>query len=369
MINSQLFSNFLRRRRFLKYARPADRQVRHKLGQLFLLLIGLILINSLSMVHFEALGWGDALWLSITTATTVGYGDFSASSWQGRLVTVVCMYMFAIGLLAQFAAEFFEYRLQIREDKKTGNWIWGDMKNHLLIINTPDDNTDVYLQGLISEIRATPELAELPIQLLTHKYPQGLPHEVSQYGVVHRHGVAEDNANLLAVNVSEAAYIAILARTAGDAVSDSLTFDVLSRLDDLGSSAMIAAECAVDSNRQRLKEAGAAVVIRPIRAYPELLVRSLVAPGTEAVLENLFTHSQSHMVRVDLDFDGLVWKQLVLAMLNADLGQPVAYVDDGGVHTTPAPDKVCTGKAVIVLIGEDQRVSASQVAGCLEQLP
>lgn len=367
MINSQLFTNFLRRRRFLRYAQPTNHRVRYKLGRLLLLLVGLILVNSLAMVRFEGLGWEDALWLSITTATTVGYGDFSAASWQGRLVTVVCMYMFAIGLLAQFAAEFFESRLQIREDKKTGNWTWDDMKNHLLILNTPDDNTDVYLESLIREIRATPELAELPIQLLTHKYPQGLPHEVSQQGVVHRHGVAEDNANLMAVNASDAAYIAILARTAGDPISDSLTFDVLSRLEELGSNAVIAAECAVDGNRQRLKEAGAEVVIRPIRAYPELLVRSLVAPGTETVLENLFTHEQSHMVRIDFDFEGLVWRQVVFAMLNADLGQPVAYIDDGGVHSTPEPDKLCSGKAIISLTREQQQVTADQVAKCLQQ--
>ena len=37
---------------------------------------------------------GNALWLSITTVITVGYGDYSASTWQDRVVTAVFLHFY-----------------------------------------------------------------------------------------------------------------------------------------------------------------------------------------------------------------------------------------------------------------------------------
>ena len=235
----------------------------------------------------------------------------------------------------------------------------------LLIINTPDEDTDTYLDRLVGQIRVTPEFEELPIQILRRKYADGLPNAISQHGVVHYNGVAEDNANLAAVNVVSAKYIVILAKNAGDPMSDSLSFDVLSRLQELGTHATIAAECSIDSNRERLKKAGATIVIRPIRAYPELLVRSLVAPGTEAVMENLFTHEESHMLRIDVSFSSLKWKDIVISFVNNDFGMPMAYVDETGVHSNPEPNKSFSGTGIISLVREEQEISIDQVTQCL----
>lgn len=368
MIQRLIILQYWRRHRYLKYTKQREQRVLSKLGRLLLLLLALIFIHSLAMVYFENLSWGDALWLSTTTVTTVGYGDLSAASWQGRLFTVVCLYIFAIALLAQLAAEFFEYRMQTREDKQKGNWMWDDMKNHLLIINTPDENTDTYLDRLIGQIRATPKFEQLPIQILTQKYPNGLPHNISQHSVVHYNGVAENNENLATVNVSQAKYIVVLARNAGDPMSDSLSFDILSRLQELGTQATIAAECSIDSNRERLKKAGATIVIRPIRAYPELLVRSLVAPGTEAVMENLFTHEESHMLRIDVTFANRQWQDIIFTFVKNDFGMPLAYIDESGVYSNPAPDKRCSGTSIIALIREEQEISIAQVTQSLTAL-
>jgi len=338
---------YLRRSRHLKYSVEHQPGTLYKLARLFFLLIALILIHSVAMVYFESLSWADALWLSVTTVTTVGYGDISATSWQGRLFTTLCLYILAISLLAQLAAEFFEYRLKTRDDKLRGNWIWSDMNKHLLIINTPTENSDAYLERLIGQMRATPIFAQLPLQILTHNYPRGLPRELSAHSVVHYNGGPEHAKSLAAVNVNQAAFIVILARDGSDPLSDSLTFDILSRIQDIGSSSTILVECIVDENRQRLKRAGATVVIRPIRAYPELLVRALATPGTEVVLENLFTHDESNLQRIDLHFNQIKWKDIVTVFLNNDFGIPLAYIDAGGVHSNPAAQQVCSGSSII----------------------
>jgi len=358
----------LRRSRHLKYSADHQQGALYKLARLFFLLIALILIHSVAMVYFESLGWADALWLSVTTVTTVGYGDISATSWQGRLFTTLCLYVLAISLLAQLAAEFFEYRLKKRDDKLRGNWIWSDMNKHLLIINTPAENSDAYLERLIGQMRATPKFAQLPLQILTSDYPEGLPRELSAHSVVHYNGGPEHAKSLAAVNVNQAAFIVILARDGSDPLSDSLTFDILSRIQDIGSSATILVECIVDENRQRLKRAGAAVVIRPIRAYPELLVRALATPGTEVVLENLFTHDESNLHRIDLDFSNILWKDIVTVFMNNDFGIPLAYIDAEGVHSNPAALHNCSGNGIISMTRAGHKLPVDKIKADLTRL-
>jgi voltage-gated potassium channel len=330
-----------------------------------LLLATLILIHTGGMMVLEALSFGDSLWLSITTVTTVGYGDYSAATWQGRILTTVFLYFFAIALLAQLAAEFFDYRTLIRNRKLKGLWRWKDMNDHLLIINTPNENTEQYLFKLIEQIRLTPEFETLPIQILTRKFENGLPDAIANKGVVHHRGVAENNDNLQAVNVSAAKYIIIIARDATDAISDSLTYDVLSRIREIGTNATIAVEVAQDINRQRMKKLDANVIIRPIRAYPELLVRSLVATGTEEVLENLFIHEGDHMVRLDFHFEKKIWSDIVCRFVTAGLGIPMAFINDDGVQVNPLPNAVCSGNSIISLIKSTQNVTVQDAQKCL----
>lgn len=356
---------YWRRRRYLKYTRHYERRILIRSGKVALLLIMLIMAHTVAMMYLEKMPFGNALWLSITTVTTVGYGDYSAATWQGRLVTTLFLYVFAISLLAQLAAEFFDYRLLIRERKVKGLWRWKDMKDHLLIINTPNDQTEQYLQKLLEQIRKTPRLEELPVQILTRKYDGGLPGSISGTGAVHYSGVAENSENLKAVNVATAKYIILIARDPGDPISDSLTFDVLNRIREIGTNAMIVVEVSQDINRERMKKVGADVIIRPIRAYPELLVRSLVAPGTEQVLENLFTHDEDHMVRIDLSFKDKIWSDIVCRFVTGGAGVPMAYVSDKGVNVNPLPDEVCTGTGIISLINESQHVTIEQAEKCL----
>ena len=368
MIGNLMVRHYLKKRKHLKYSRHRDGRAFYKLGKLFLILISLVAVHTVAMVWFENLSGGDALWLSLTTVTTVGYGDVSAVTWQGRLSTVVCMYTFAISILAQLAAEFVEYRIQVREDKKHGNWVWKKMKNHLLIINTPDENTEQYLGRFLSQIRKTPGFQDVPIQILTRKYSEGLPLSLTKHGACHFNGSSADTESLQAVNIQSAKYVVILANDFSSVLSDSLTFDVLSRIQEMNIEGLLAAECVYDTNRARLRKVGADVVIRPVRAYPELLVRAIDAPGTEAVLENLFIHEDDHMVKVDVSLAAISWKDIVLSCVKEDAGIPLAYVHEGGIESNPDPDHKCTGSSLILLSRDNQVIDGNFVAQCLNKV-
>ena len=310
--------------------------------------------HTILMMEFEGLSLNDALWLTLTTATTVGYGDLSAHTLEGRLATVIILYMGGIFIFAKFSGEYLEARLERRNRMIKGIWRW-NMIDHLVIINTPTRGGTNYFVRMITQLRLNPEFGEMPIQILTRTYPEGLPEELHRLGVIHYHGFTDKAENLLAVNIIEAAAIVILANDEHDTSSDALTFDILHRLKEYQvRSEHILAECVEDSNRDRFYRAGATTVVRPVRAYPEMLVRSLVAPGSEKVLENLFREEGDHTRRYDLNMRNLSWQKIVTTMVSRGFGTPIAVEDEQGeMICNPDPFKPMEVKAIIVLVRSD----------------
>jgi len=68
----------------------------------------LILFSSLAMSYLENKSFGDALWWSIVTTTTVGYGDISPTSTAGRVIAVILM-IFGIGLIGMLTGTITTY--------------------------------------------------------------------------------------------------------------------------------------------------------------------------------------------------------------------------------------------------------------------
>lgn len=326
-----------------------------RLRRAFFWLIALTGLHTFAMILLESMAWGDALWLTLTTMTTVGYGDFSAATPLGRAATIILLYGAGITLLAQLASDYIDYRLSRKEDMIKGRWRW-QMKNHVLIINSPNNNPGVYFQRLIGQLRATTRFAETPVQILTDAFPEGLPENLRQMGVVHHHSQTSDPEGLKAVMPEQAQAVIILARDEYSRISDSITLDVLLQLKSLCGDKLpyTVAECVEEDTRPRVVSAGASTTLRPIRAYPEMLVRSLVAPGSEKILENLFTHHDDHAMRYPVKLEDTVWSEAACKLMAAGMGTLMAYVtEDGDVITHPAPDHRFNASALILMVREE----------------
>lgn len=324
-------------------------------------------LHVVAMMVFEGLGFGDALWLTLTTLTTVGYGDFSAATTAGRAATTLLLYFAGITLLAQLASDYIDYRLKQKEYMIQGLWRW-QMKDHVLIINSPQRDPAVYFQRLATQFRATAEFADTPILVLTDAFPEGLPARLREMGVVHYHGESTDKDAIEAVAPEHARAIIILAQDEHSRISDSVTLDVLLHIRKRcgNKPPYTVAECVDEDNRQRTEEAGANATLRPIRAYPEVLVRSLVAPGTEKILENLFTHHDDHAMRFNVELKDTVWADAACKLIKAGYGTLMAYVTDSGhVECHPAPDHRFDATAVILMVREEAIPTEREVKACL----
>ena len=91
---------------FRKYIRLLRRET---LGRLMIVTFCILAVGTIGMALFEKDknesldSIGDAIWWSMVTVTTVGYGDISPATIGGRIIGVVVM-IFGIGFLGMFTA-------------------------------------------------------------------------------------------------------------------------------------------------------------------------------------------------------------------------------------------------------------------------
>ncbi|HSK40496.1 MAG TPA: potassium channel family protein [Arenibaculum sp.] len=346
-----LFSRLYRKRRTSVGALiPSARPLR-SLRRLVVLLLVLASLHVAAMVAFEGLNPFEALWLTMTTMTTVGYGDYSAETYPGRLSTMLLVFLGGIWVAFQSAATYFEYRSDRRDLMRCGRWRW-NMHDHILILNTPAKNATAYLIRLACEFRASRRFRDRVLQIVTTCFETGLPESLHKLGVVHFSGEPWDPQALEAANGESADVIVILAESDSDPGSDSRTLDIVDRLRGMGARGRIIAECVDDTNRPRMRRFGADIVVRPLRGYPEMIVRALAAPGAEAILEDLFTSKGDECWRYDVDVTAWQWAELASMLIKHDIGVPVAFrsAKDKKIRINPSPDTFVEADKLYVLV-------------------
>ncbi len=341
--------------------------IRRRIRWLFAMLGLLVVFQTVLLSVVENLTLFEAAWLTLTTLVTVGYGDLAPHTIIGRLSTVIFMYIMAITLLTLIVSDFIEYRFYRRERILTGRWVY-DMKDHIVIINTPRQGGEQYFSRIASQVRAVPGYETIPIQILTQEFPNGMPPELKDVGLTHYHGSGSDAAALKAVHAADARHIILLAADECDPTSDSLSFDVAHRLSEAKLAGRLTVEVVRDEDRPRFKALGVRTIIRPVRTYPEIMVRAVISPGSEKVLEDLFNYQQDHPHRYDIVLDDLTWADIVSALVRDGVGTALAYIDkDGEVICHPEPNEEVEGKGLIVLVKSSNTASTEVVESALER--
>jgi voltage-gated potassium channel len=346
---------------------PTD--LRLRLWHFGLFLAAVLVLHVLAMVAIEGMAPLDAVWLTMTTITTVGYGDHTAKTLPGRLATIALIYVGGIWVMFEAATTYFDYRESRRRRMAHGRWRW-NLRDHILVLNIPTESPTAYLTRLVCELRASRRFGPLPVLIVSRRFKGELPDELHELGAVHYAGDANDPAALEAAGAREARIVIVLAREEADTASDGRTFDILDRLSELGTKARIVAECVDDANRPRLRRAGAHGVVRPLRGYPEMIVRALAAPGTEAIIEDLFTSSGEECWRYDVRVGGKRWADVVRLLVERDIGVPIGFRSSAGgqVRVNPPPDTQVEADKLFVIVREGNARPDAEVQALVTSL-
>ena len=208
----------------------------------------IIFLHTWAIMKFEGISFGNSIWLTLTTITTVRYGDQVASTSWGRVSTVLLIYVGGIFLLFQTAANYFEYRLERKALMIKGYWRW-KMKNHVLIMGGPSVNQEKFLSRLVGDLRENEEFAGCPIQILTNRFPEGLPYLLQKSGLVLHSGYPSDPDIVTETDVDRAKAIILLTSVEDDIQSDAFVTDRIRLIRELGARGRVLAECATDRHR------------------------------------------------------------------------------------------------------------------------
>ena len=113
------------------------------LGLYYILLYLLATVESRSTDSSIQSIW-DALWYSVVTLTTVGYGDFYPVSPYGKLIGSIFV-IASMGLLLGLVSKVTEHFSMINERKKMGHY-GTDFKNHIIVFGWNNFGAGVVLQ-------------------------------------------------------------------------------------------------------------------------------------------------------------------------------------------------------------------------------
>jgi voltage-gated potassium channel len=241
------------------------------------------------------------------------------------------------------------------------------MKDHIVILNCPIENGLLYFEKALEELRKSAlDTAQKPVIVVSDKLENGLSHDLRNMNVAHVSRPVAAPGALEDASVDTASSIVILSQNMYDPISDSLNFDLIHKIRERGVKSTLIVEMLNNENKERALAAGADHVIRPIRSYPELLVRTILAPGTEQFVEDLFDVEGEECIRYEAEVSGR-WGSIACKMIEEDIGTPLAFLGtDNKVVCNIHPDEKIQARALFVLVREGNIKESKDVQACLQ---
>lgn len=172
---------------------------RENVIKLLLTILIIVLCSGYLIAFFEpGVSFASGVWWSIVTLTTVGYGDISPSTLEGRVLAVVIMF-FGIGLLGLLSASLASMLISMRIRENRG-MVTSKASNHIIICEW-----NHRAKSVLKELRSDPQTENQPIVLIADIAEK--PVDDANLGFVR--GVVNEESLEMA-NIAEANTIIIL---------------------------------------------------------------------------------------------------------------------------------------------------------------
>ncbi|MDF2038409.1 potassium channel family protein [Cytobacillus oceanisediminis] len=166
----------------------------------------------------------DALWWTMTTLVTVGYGDYFPESDFGRIFTMLLLYTFGIGAMGIIIGKVFESFSMYRKWKEEGRLTYSG-KGHYILIGASKEK----LENVVEEILHSKQKCDVVI--VDHSERTPMEHDRVHFVS----GNPAEEEVLLKANILEAKSVAIFSDDRNDHAeySDGKTLLIASRVEHI----------------------------------------------------------------------------------------------------------------------------------------
>ena len=318
------------------------------LGFLLLCLLGnAITFYAFDRAHQDGLTFGDALWYSVISITTIGYGDYSAQSFGARLGTVVFIVVFgltAFSMLFGITIDAIASHLA-KGQKGTGTVMAND---HVLIVNCPSvARVEQIIQEIQSDSERTTEMVLVADNLDESPFDRS--------DVLFVRGSTHDAETYRRAKVQHARMAIILSRDYGDPNSDAVVAAAAGVIDRLHPETHIVAEC-IDARHRPLFEAVRCDAIVPgLQIAGNLLVQEVHDPGISQMIEVITSNrvgATVYSTRVEADAQE-TYRALAARLLERNINL-LAYARAGETFTEFPDAPPCADDRVIYIARQRQ---------------
>lgn len=264
----------------------AVRRVRSHSVTGIILLLGLLLLcvmgNALTFLAFESslhdeLTFADALWYSVVSITTIGYGDFYAQTTGGRIGTILFVVILGLsiftalfGMLVDLAASFL---LSGHRGLRTAM-----ANDHTLIVNFPSANR---VLQVVEELIADPGTPN-EIVIVSNDITE-LP--FARAGVLFVRGQIHAEDTFRRAHADRARMAIVLSRDYGDPNSDAINAAAAGVIDRLNPNIHIVAECVDLVHRDLFSAVRCNAIVAGLSIASNLLVQEAQDPGVSRLIE------------------------------------------------------------------------------------
>lgn len=314
--------------------------------------IAIVWYSASGYLYFEIeakpdLTWGDALWWSLVTMTTVGYGDHFPQTLPGRYLVGVPTMVFGISTLGYLLSSVATYLIESKSKELKGMKQL-KLEDHVLLVHFSD--THRVLQ-MVTELQSDHATRGKPIVLIDNDLEE-LPAELAARDIKFVRGNPARESTLERANYAKASYAIILARDPKDVRSDDLNLAVTITIERLNAKIRTVVECVDPESIEILRRTGCDSIVCASKLCSSLLVQELLDPGVQAVFDELSRIQLGQQIFVSEIGAMQDWTYTELCGWGAKCGMLVLGIKRGNdIHLNPDRELALKRGDQAILIG------------------
>jgi voltage-gated potassium channel len=263
----------------------------------------------------QDLGFGDALWYSAISITTIGYGDFYPSSVGGRLGTIFFIILVGLGTFTVFLGMVIDWvtDLALREKRGMSNVT---ATGHILIVNFP---SAARVQQLIRELQSDPRHANREIVIINDSIAE-LPFESDD--VLFVRGSVLEPETYRRASIATAQMAIVLATSYEDPNSDAVVAATVAVIEGLRSGVHTVAECLNDQHMVLFKSVRCDAIVLTMKLSGNLLAQEVHDPGVSLLVDTITSNVKGTTLfstEIPESDPSLSYNELAKKLLDSDI--------------------------------------------------
>lgn len=267
-----------------------SRLIKVSLWKIVLITLGVIILSSLIIQTLEPETFPrfmDALWWTMTTVVTVGYGDYSPSTDAGRIFTMILLYTLGIGAMGVIIGKIFESLSLYRKMKEEGKLTYKG-KGHYILIGSSRDK----LKNVVDEILNANKTCDIVI--VDHSNESPVTHDRVHFVS----GNPAEEEVLMQANILESKSVAVFTDDRIDLpeYADGKTLLIASRVEHISKhnkkNLYTIAEIMKEKHIALFEHANVDEFILSNESVSKLMAHAAIFPGSSRLFKQLLSNTE-----------------------------------------------------------------------------